>query len=180
MFVPLCGFLLTGCRDREEAGEEEWKLCLCVMSHHTELAPGGADGSVLHHDAIIRAGFPGVSILIWVIVQGLLLVVLIQLLLWNRDTFWQRDPSRYCCLREGKGNSKTEGNSGWWKQMLISHPRCQMSADGSKLSSYLDSRRETQPKKILWFEQTSQIHTHLKWNRSLHLCHLSVTCSCPF
>lgn len=54
------------------------------MSDHAELAPGGANGSVLHHDAVIWFGFSGIGVLIRVIMQGLLLVVLVQLLLWNR------------------------------------------------------------------------------------------------
>lgn len=46
---------------------------------HAELAPGGADGPVLHHDAFVGFEFPG--LLVRVVVQGLLLVVLVQLLL---------------------------------------------------------------------------------------------------
>lgn len=50
-------------------------------SNHGELAPGGPYGSVLDHDAIVWFGTPGIGVFIRVVVQGLLLVVLVQLLL---------------------------------------------------------------------------------------------------
>lgn len=53
------------------------------MPDHTELAPGGANGPVLHHDVFVRFGFPG--LLVRVVVQGLLLVVLVQLLLCSKN-----------------------------------------------------------------------------------------------
>lgn len=54
------------------------------MPDHTELAPGGADGPVLHHDVFVGFGLP--ELLVRVVVQGLLLVVLVQLLLCSTPT----------------------------------------------------------------------------------------------
>ena len=54
---------------------------VCVVTDHTELAPGRAYGTVLHHDAVIRLGQAGFGVLVRVIVQSFLLVVLVQLLL---------------------------------------------------------------------------------------------------
>lgn len=35
-----------------------------IMPDHTELAPGGAYGSVLEHDATVRFVFSGIGILV--------------------------------------------------------------------------------------------------------------------
>lgn len=59
------------------------RVYVCVMSNHAQLAPRGTYGPVLHDDALIGLGSPWISILIGVIMQGLLLVVLVELLFWN-------------------------------------------------------------------------------------------------
>lgn len=66
----------VGVLDRERKGELK-----SSESNHGELAPGGSDGSVLDHDAIVWFGTPRICVFIGVVVQSLFLVVLIQLLL---------------------------------------------------------------------------------------------------
>lgn len=63
-----------------------------VGPDHAQLAPGGANGPVLHHDVFVRFGFSGLGVLVRVVVQGLLLVVLVQLLLCSAQK-QRRSPS---------------------------------------------------------------------------------------
>lgn len=67
--------------ERASAGRNARKVCVCVCADHAELAPGGANGPELHHDVLVRFDFSGLGVLVRVVVQGLLLVVLVELLL---------------------------------------------------------------------------------------------------
>lgn len=68
-------------RHRTSERREKREEGVCVCADHAELAPGGANGLELHHDVLVRFGFSGLGVLVRVVVQGLLLVVLVQLLL---------------------------------------------------------------------------------------------------
>lgn len=66
-----------------------WKVCVraSIVPYHTKLTPGCPDGFVLDHNAFIWLRLFGLSVLIRIIVQGFLLVILVQnFILWNNKT----------------------------------------------------------------------------------------------
>lgn len=78
-----------------------------VLPDHTELAPGGADGPVLHHDVFVGFGLP--ELLVRVVVQGLLLVVLVQLLLCSTPMQKRGRGIKTCLRHKIKGADNAAG-----------------------------------------------------------------------
>lgn len=85
-----------------------------MMSNHSELAPRGAYRPVLDHNAVVWFRSPGIGVLVRIVMQGFLLVVLVQLLLCNTQVLRHNDP-----LWRNRGNYRKKGP---WKQSWFFSP----------------------------------------------------------
>lgn len=75
-------------KEKEGGDEKDQRM----MSNHSELAPRGAYRLVLDHNAIVWFRSPGIGVLVRIVMQGFLLVVLVQLLLCNTRVLRHKNP----------------------------------------------------------------------------------------